>query len=87
MEEKLDGLNLDTTAFKVLCYLTFSSDALRPSDIASGTGQNPSTVRARLTELKDSGLVISIPEGYISAVNPHDILMKLYRDIKGEMGV
>lgn len=86
IEEKLDELSLDTAAFRVLSHLTFRGMAMRPSEIASETKQNPSTVRARLAELKESGLVISVSDGYISAVNPYDILMKLYRDIKIETG-
>ena len=80
--EKLDALKLGTSAFKVLCFLSFREAALKPSQIAEKVGEKPSTVRARLTELKSAGLVIATPGGYISAVNPYDILMKLYRDIK-----
>jgi DNA-binding IclR family transcriptional regulator len=55
--------------------------------IAEGTGLKPSTVRARLAEMKEKGLVTQSSAGYISAVNPYDILMKLYRVIKKESGV
>ncbi|MCW3979686.1 MAG: helix-turn-helix domain-containing protein [Candidatus Bathyarchaeota archaeon] len=82
--EKLDALKLDTSAFRVLCYLSFKEAALKPSQIAERIGEKPSTVRARLTELKDAGLVRATPGGYVSALNPYDILMKLYRDIKRE---
>jgi hypothetical protein len=44
-------------------------------------------VRARLAEMKEKGLVTQSSSGYISAVNPYDILMKLYRVIKKESGV
>lgn len=81
-EEKLDALKLDTSAFRVLCYLSFKEAALKPSQIADSIGEKPSTVRARLTELKNAGLVRATPGGYVSALNPYDILMKLYRDIK-----
>jgi predicted transcriptional regulator len=57
---------------------------MKPGEIAREIGQNPSTVRARLTELRKKGLVVSKPHGYASAVNPYYILMKLYRDIKKE---
>lgn len=80
--EKLDALKLKTSAFKVLCYLSFKEAPLKPSQIAEGVGEKPSTVRARLTELKHAGLVVATPSGYVSAVNPYDILMKLYRDIR-----
>lgn len=80
--EKLDALKLETSAFKVICYLSFKEEAVKPAKIAEGIGEKPSTVRARLTELKNAGLVIATPDGYVSALNPYHILMKLYRDIK-----
>lgn len=81
-EMKLDALNVETSAFKVICYLAFKDEPLKPAQIAKGVGEKPSTVRARLTELKKAGLVISTPGGYVSALNPYDILMKLYWDVK-----
>jgi DNA-binding IclR family transcriptional regulator len=84
IEERLDDLRLDTSAFQVLCYLSFKDAPMKPREIAREIGQNPSTVRARLAELKNKGLVVSKPQGYVSALNPYDILMKLYRDIKKE---
>ncbi len=51
-EAELEGLKLDTAAFKVLSYLTFRGAPIKPSQIAGGTNLNPSTVRARLTEMK-----------------------------------
>ena len=86
-EAELNGLKLDTVAFQVLSYLTFQGAPLKPSQIADGTNLKPSTVRARLAEMKEKGLVTQSPAGYISTVNPYDILMKLYRDIKKESGV
>jgi len=82
----LDRLKLETVAFQVLSYLTFRGAPLKPSQIAEGT-LKPSTVRARLAEMKEKGLVTQSSAGYISAVNPYDILMKLYRVIKKESGV
>jgi DNA-binding IclR family transcriptional regulator len=82
LKDELDGLRLDTVAFQVLSYITFRGGHLKPSQIADGTNMKPSTVRARLAEMKDKGLVKQSPAGYASAVNPYDILMKLYRDIK-----
>lgn len=82
LKDELDGLRLDTVAFQVLSYITFRGGHLKPSQIAEGIGMKPSTVRARLAEMKDKGLVKQSPAGYASAVNPYDILMKLYRDIK-----
>ena len=87
IDEELDGLKLDTVAFQVLSYLTFRGAPLKPSLIAEGTNLKPSTVRARLSEMKDKGLVTQSSAGYHSSVNPYDILMKLYRVIKKESGV
>lgn len=81
----LDALGLRTSAFKVICYLSFREGGLKPSQIAEGVGEKSSTVRARLTELKGAGLVSATPEGYVSNLTPYDILMKLYRDIKEEL--
>ena len=81
----LDELGLGTSAFKVLCYLSFEADPQRPLEIAKGVGSKASTVRARLTELKSAGLVSATPDGYVSNLNPYDILMKLYREIKEEL--
>ena len=82
----LEDLRLETSAFKVLCYLSFRKGPLKPSEIAEGLGEKPSTVRARLAELKGAGLVASTPQGYVSRVTPYDILMKLYRVLKEELG-
>ena len=86
VEERLDDLKLDTSAFRILCYLSFKDVPMKPGEIAREIEQNPSTVRARLTELKNKGLVVSKPQGYVSTLVPYDILMKLYRDIKKETG-
>ena len=83
----MDGLKLDTAAFQVLSYLTFHGAPLKPAQNAEGTNLKPSTVRARLAEMKEKGLVTQNSAGYRSAVNPYDILMKLYRVIKKESGV
>jgi len=82
----LEELGLKTSAFKVLCYLSFREGGLKPSQIAEGVGEKASTVRARLTELKGAGLISATPSGYVSNLNPYDILMKLYRGIKRELG-
>jgi predicted DNA-binding transcriptional regulator len=85
IRKELDGLGLNTSAFKVICYLSFNDEALKPYDIAKGLGEKASTVRARLTELKKAGLVSSTSSGYISNLTSYDILMKLYKDIKKEL--
>lgn len=82
----LDELGLETSAFKVLCYLSFREGPLKPSQIAEELGEKPSTVRARLAELKGAGLISSTPKGYVSNVSPYDILMRLYRVLKEELG-
>jgi predicted transcriptional regulator len=81
-QEKLDALGLQTTAFKVLCFLAFKDVALKPSEIADGIDEKPSTVRARLTELKSSDLVESKSGGWVSNVRPYDIIMKIYRELR-----
>jgi predicted DNA-binding transcriptional regulator len=81
----LDEVRLNTSAFKVLCYLSFTDEAHKPSEIAKGLGEKASTVRARLTELKKAGLVSSTSSGYISNLTSYDILMKLYKEIKEEL--
>lgn len=83
-ESKLEALNMETSAFKVLCYLSFKDAPLKPAEIAKGVDEKPSTVRARLAELKNAGLVESVSGGYVSALRPYDILMKMYRDIMRE---
>ena len=79
MESELNELDPKTTAFKILCYLTFKDTPLKPQNIARGLNINSSTVRARLAELKKKGLVTSTNEGYRSAPTSYDILMKLFR--------
>ena len=87
IKEKLDSLNLNTSAFKILCYLSFKNLPLKPLQIAEDLDEKPSTVRARLAELKNAGLVESKIEGYISLIKPYDILMKFYRDIREKWNV
>lgn len=83
--KKLDELGLGSSAFKVLCFLSFNDKALKPLEIAERISEKPSTVRARLTELKEYDLISATPEGYVSKLNQYDILMKLYKDIKKEL--
>ena len=79
--KKLDELEPETSAYKILCHLAFRGSVLKPQEIAAELGENGSTVRARLAELKKQGLVEAKPEGYYSVVSPYDIIMKLYRDL------
>jgi predicted transcriptional regulator len=74
---KLAELDPKTSAFKVLLHLTFKDRAMKPLEITKSLGEKGSTVRARLAELRQNGLVESTPEGYISCVTTYDILMKL----------
>ena len=78
---KLDQLEPETSAYKILCHLAFRGSILKPQEIAEELGENGSTVRARLAELKKQGLVEARPEGYIAIVRPYDLIMKLYRDL------
>jgi len=84
--EKLDVLKLETSAFKVLCFLAFKDSTYKPNQIAKEISEKPSTVRARLTELKKLGLVTPAEGGYTTVITPYDILMKLYRNIERKMG-
>jgi DNA-binding IclR family transcriptional regulator len=79
--EKLDQIEPETSAYKILCHLAFRGSTLKPQEIAEALGENGSTVRARLAELKKQGLVEARPEGYIAVVTPYDLIMKLYRDL------
>lgn len=84
LEEKQDALGLETSAFKILCYLSFKGSPLKPSEIAEALGEKGSTVRARLAELKNDGLVSAESGGYVSNLTPYDIIMKIYRVFKEE---
>ena len=83
--EKLDEMEPETSAFKIITFLAFKDTPLKPSEISEGLGEKGSTVRARLSELRQSGLVKSTPEGYVSIPNVYDIVMKLYRDLKNQI--
>ena len=80
--EKLDQLEPETSAYKIICHLAFRGSILKPQEIAEALGENGSTVRARLAELKKQGLVEVYPEGYKAVVTPYDLIMKLYRDMR-----
>ena len=79
--EKLDQLDPSTSAYKILCHLTFRGSPMKPQDIAFDLSENNSTVRARLAELKKQGLVESKPEGYMALITPYDFVAKIYRDL------
>ncbi|MBE0633092.1 hypothetical protein E4H04_05090 [Candidatus Bathyarchaeota archaeon] len=79
METKLAEIDPSTSAFKILVYLTFKDQPMKPIEIAKGLGENGSTVRARLAELNKTGLVDNTNEGYVSLLTTYDILMKLYK--------
>jgi DNA-binding IclR family transcriptional regulator len=81
MSEKLDALEPQTSAYKILCHLAFKGTILKPAEIATALGENGSTVRARLSELKKNGFVDQRPEGYLSLISPYDIILKIYRDL------
>jgi len=75
----LDELDPETSAFKILVHLTFRGQPMKPIDISRDLGENSSSVRARLAELKRVGLVDARGDGYVALTTPYDILMKLYR--------
>ncbi|MCD6263202.1 transcriptional regulator [Candidatus Bathyarchaeota archaeon] len=81
----LDSLGVRTSAFKILCYLTFKQGELKPSEISEGLGMKAGTVRARLSELKEAKLVRTLRDGYVSNILPYDILMRIYEEIRREM--
>jgi len=58
---------------------------IKALQISQGTGEKPSTVRARLTELKNAGLVVAKQGGYISALTPYDMLMKFHGEVLKKM--
>jgi DNA-binding IclR family transcriptional regulator len=80
--DKLDQLEPQTSAYKILCHLAFRGTVLKPQEIAEALGENGSTVRARLAELKKQGLVNAKPEGYMAVVTPYDLIIKIYRDLE-----
>jgi DNA-binding MarR family transcriptional regulator len=82
LKDELDGLRLDTVAFQVLSYITFRGGHLKPSQIADGTNMKPSTVRARLAEMKDKGLVKQIRLGGEPLRHPHETLQR-YKEAIG----
>ena len=82
--DKLDELDPRTSAYKILCYLAFRDAKAKPQDISNALNENPSTVRARLAELKRDGLVDARPDGYVATVKAYDIIMKIYRDLRKE---
>jgi Mn-dependent DtxR family transcriptional regulator len=79
VESKLAKIEPNTSAFKILVFLTFKDHPVKPIDIAKRLGVNSSTVRARLAELNKIGLVKNTNDGYISNITSYDILMKLYK--------
>ena len=79
MEKALKELDPETSAFKILVYLTFKDRPMKPIDISRALGENSSSVRARLAELKKTGLVDNTGEGYVASTTSYDVLMKLFR--------
>ena len=79
MESKLTEIDPNTSAFKIIVYLTFKDIPMKPIDIAKGLNEKGSTVRARLADLRKIGLVRNTNEGYISNLTTYDVLMKLFK--------
>jgi DNA-binding IclR family transcriptional regulator len=82
IEDELSGIDSRTAAFKILFYLAFKDNPMKPAEISKGLGEKGSTVRARLTELKQGGLVSLSPDGYLAVPTTYDIVMKLYRELE-----
>ena len=79
METKFAKIDPETLTFKILTYLTFKDNPIKPIDISHALNEKGSSVRARLAELKQADLVESTNEGYTSNVTSYDIIMKLFR--------
>ena len=79
MTEALKELDPETLAFKVLVYLTFKDRPMKPIEISRALGENSSSVRARLAELKQTELVENTSEGYVASTTSYDVLMKLFK--------
>jgi len=82
VKEELLKLDLSTLSFQILCHLTFSEKIFKPKDIAEELGLNSASVRARLSELRNKGLVVLDSNGYTSTVKPYDVLMKMREDLE-----
>jgi|GEM_PF-907840 len=81
----LRSLGVKTSAFKILCYLTFSQREVKPAEISEKLKMKSGTVRARLSELKEAELVKVMSDGYVSNIQPYDILTRIYDDIRKEI--
>jgi len=79
MDSTLAEMDPETLAFKIITFLTFKDEPMRPIDISRELNEKGSSVRARLAELKKDNLVESTGEGYISNITSYEILMKLFR--------
>jgi predicted transcriptional regulator len=79
MEKALKELDPETLAFKVLVYLTFKDRPMKPIEISRALGENSSSVRARIAELKQTELVENTGEGYVASTTSYDVLMKLFK--------
>jgi predicted DNA-binding transcriptional regulator len=90
MDEKsplktLKSLGVRTSAFEILCYLTFIQMEVKPGEISEKLKMKPGTVRARLSELKEAELVSVVSDGYISKIQPYDIILRIYEEIRKEI--
>ena len=83
--EELLKLDVSSLSFQILCHLTFRERSFKPKEIAEELEVNPSSVRARLSELRSKGLVALSSKGYTSTVRPYDILMKIREDVRKEV--
>jgi predicted DNA-binding transcriptional regulator len=81
----LNSLGVRTSAFEILCYLTFSQREVKPAEISEKLKMKAGTVRARLSELKEAELVKTVSDGYVSNIQPYDIIIRIYDKIREEM--
>jgi len=81
----LDSLGIETSAFKILCHLTFSHKEVKPAEISDKLSMKPGTVRARLSELKEAKLVSMDGDGYISNLTAYDIITKVYKQTRKDI--
>lgn len=85
ISERLDSLGLETSAFKILCYLTFSEKQIKPAEISQRLNMKPGTVRARLSELKEAKLLSMDGEGYVSNLSAYDIIVRVYNQTRKDL--
>lgn len=85
ISQRVDSLGIETSAFRILCFLTFSEKQIKPSEISQRLNMKPGTVRARLSELKEAKLLSMDGDGYVSNLNAYDIIVRVYNQTKKDL--